>query len=62
MATSISPDSSNRESEVGTPLDKLQLDALLTSAELGQQTGEAARTDGAHDTNLEIRIFQTEKP
>ena len=43
-------------------LDQLQLDALLAPVEVGQQAGEAARTDGAHDADLEVGVFQAQEP
>ena len=42
-------------------LDQLQLNALVTPVEVGQQAGEAARADRAHDADFQMRVVEAEE-
>ena len=61
IATSISPDSSSCRERARHALDQLQLDALVAPVEVGEQAGEPARADRAHDADLEMRVFQAKE-
>ena len=45
----------------GTPSIELQLDALVAHVEVGQQAGEAARPDRAHDADLQMGVVQAQE-
>ena len=61
IATSMSPASSSADSLSGTPSIKLQLDALVAPVEIGEQPGEPARADRAHDADLEVGVVEAEE-
>ena len=41
--------------------DQLQLDAFVAPVEVGQQPGEPARPDGAHDADFQMRVSQAQE-
>ena len=45
----------------GDPLDELKLNPLVTPVEIGQQAGEPAWADGAHDADFQVRVSEAEE-